>query len=630
MVSANFATYLSRIQKRSNRLIEVALACFVVILLMASYRTWHVIELKAYDLRIELFDILGIGQTSASSRLVVVGIEEKDTNKIKPLVFWYPEIGRFLSLMKENEASVIGIDLIPVHRLGATLRQAAEAILTEGIHKEQRDFLETLGDRADEDIERSILNATKGMKVIQAILPAKNPEDELLPFFNIEAVRMASSDFDTAPIIYPPDSDSIIRRLHFSRGDTQPNFALAVYRGLGGADIKDRETVLINYLIKGIPYYRFTDVMSGKITKDSFQKRAVILSYISRYEDMHATPTLRMNGGSIQALATETLLTASYLREAGLLFNLLVIILLSLCGYVAVTRLKPRTTTFSITLIISLFVLIDLLLLEKGYLVDLFPAVLSPIIVAMVIYPYRYVVEERGRKKIYETFSYYVDRKVIDDMIERDIKGLLMGEKKDMCVLFLDIRDFTTLSQNAEADKIVLLLNLFFGNVSEIVQRNEGMVNKFMGDGVLAFFASGGNPVKNAVRSSVEIISAVETLNTDGRVQHLFPAWELRVGIGLHYGQVIVGNIGSERKMDFTIIGDSVNIASRVEGLTKELNRPILLTGAVYELIKEDIQCEFLGAWPLKGVVAPVKIYDITMTNSVNYKSAAELQGGLS
>jgi len=204
-----------------------------------------------------------------------------------------------------------------------------------------------------------------------------------------------------------------------------------------------------------------------------------------------------------------------------------------------------------------------------------------------------------------------VDKDLIDELLAKDPASLLKGEHKNVCIIFLDIRDFTRLSQQHTARQLFEVLNLYFGRITELVQLHNGFVNKFIGDGVLAFFATGSNPVSNAIRAAENIVEKTAQLNAEDAFRPFIGAWKIRIGIGIHYGKVVVGNIGSERKMDFTIIGEHVNIASRIEELTKQVKKNLLISDAVYQMAIQDFHFEPLGDYSIKGVEKPIGIYTL-------------------
>jgi len=256
-----------------------------------------------------------------------------------------------------------------------------------------------------------------------------------------------------------------------------------------------------------------------------------------------------------------------------------------------------------------IYTVFTVIFLINGYILPILPHILSPFLLFAAIYPYRYIIEERHRKRIHDAFGYYVDPRLLDTLIENDPESLLKGETMEMCVLFLDIRDFTRLSQTCDAKKIVGFLNIFFGAVTEIIQQHNGFLNKFLGDGLLAFFSIGQNRVEDAVQASMEIIAEIKKMNETDVFLPFIGDWHVAIGIGIHFGMVVMGNVGSKKKMDFTVIGSTVNLASRIEGLTKEYHKPLLLSETAYEKIRNIYQFECLGASKVKGYEKPMNVY---------------------
>jgi adenylate cyclase len=281
-----------------------------------------------------------------------------------------------------------------------------------------------------------------------------------------------------------------------------------------------------------------------------------------------------MPGPFIHGIIAETMLTGTSLTEAPLAVNVAVLVVLAGVSLAVISLMRPLPAIAALVALTVLFFAVNLLLFSAGRYVHIFPQAIAPFVVAVLVYPYRYLVEERTRRKVEKVFGYYMDRNVLDRLLEMDPETLLAGEARDVSILFLDIRNFTALSTRREARQVVQFLNSFFGFLTERIQERGGFVNKFIGDGLLAFFMTGENPAADAVSAALDILDETRRLNDEGRFRESIGDWLVGVGIGIHHGEVILGNIGSERKMDFTIIGEHVNIASRIEGLTKEAARP--------------------------------------------------------
>jgi adenylate cyclase len=228
-----------------------------------------------------------------------------------------------------------------------------------------------------------------------------------------------------------------------------------------------------------------------------------------------------------------------------------------------------------------------------------------------MVYPYRYFVEEKMRRRVQKVFGYYIDKRLLERLVEADSEALLAGEARNICIFFLDIRNFTQLSTTRTAREMVQFLNFFFGELTGIIQRNTGFVNKFIGDGILAFFMTGQNPVGDGITAAREISALTARINEEKGFQEFIGDWEVMVGIGIHYGEVILGNIGSEQKMDFTIIGEHVNIASRIESLTKEAGASILISDDALRAAGEGVSLKEVGHFTVKGIEHPISLYTV-------------------
>jgi adenylate cyclase len=219
--------------------------------------------------------------------------------------------------------------------------------------------------------------------------------------------------------------------------------------------------------------------------------------------------------------------------------------------------------------------------------------------------------EQKEKLKIKNAFKQYVMPAIIDEMLKDPSKLKLGGEKKNLTILFSDIRGFTTLSEKLGPEKLVHLLNEYLTAMTDIVLENRGVVDKFIGDAIMAFWnAPLDDPEHTAlsVRTAVLMIETLEKCNKNWQARG-FP--EVKIGIGLNSGQVIVGNMGSEQRFDYTCLGDHVNLASRLEGLTKYYGASIIISESVYGSVKEKFIIRELDNVIVKGKTVPIKIYEV-------------------
>jgi adenylate cyclase len=213
--------------------------------------------------------------------------------------------------------------------------------------------------------------------------------------------------------------------------------------------------------------------------------------------------------------------------------------------------------------------------------------------------------KERDRLK--ETFGRYLTRQVADHLMSGEQQ--LGGQLIPATVLFSDIRSFTAISERMEPRALLDFLNEYFAGMVESVMHHQGVVDKFIGDAIMAVF---GAPVPDpldplrAVSAALEMRGRLEDINAEFRSRGL-P--EIRAGIGLHSGQVVAGNMGHSQRMEYTVIGDTVNLASRLEGMTKELACDIILSDDLYQQVKDDVEAEPLREIKVKGRDQATMVY---------------------
>jgi adenylate cyclase len=208
-----------------------------------------------------------------------------------------------------------------------------------------------------------------------------------------------------------------------------------------------------------------------------------------------------------------------------------------------------------------------------------------------------------ARDKVTNLFGQHVSPVVVEQLLDAELRS----EHRTVCVLFLDIRGFTAMTRTRSADETVTLLNDFFAGMIEVVDRHDGFINKFLGDGFLALFGAAiPDPASagKAVAAGREMLQWVDAWNAT------HPDRALKVGIGIHVGEAITGSIGSPRRKEYTAIGDTVNLAARLEQLTKETGARLLLSDPV-RVAAAAADAIDLGALPIRGYDEPVRVWKL-------------------
>ena len=215
------------------------------------------------------------------------------------------------------------------------------------------------------------------------------------------------------------------------------------------------------------------------------------------------------------------------------------------------------------------------LMLARWLFIDLeiWLNIVYPLLALLLTYAsvtvFRYLTEERERKKIRVAFSYYVSSSVVNEMLKHPERLKLGGDKKDLTVLFSDIRGFTTISEGLSPEELVHLLNEYLTVMTDVVFKYDGTLDKYMGDAIMAIYGAPyeqQNHPASACHSALEMMEKLRKLNEKWNSEGKKP---LDIGIGINTGMMMVGNMGSDQRFDYTVMGDTVNLGSRLEGINK-------------------------------------------------------------
>lgn len=212
----------------------------------------------------------------------------------------------------------------------------------------------------------------------------------------------------------------------------------------------------------------------------------------------------------------------------------------------------------------------------------------------------------KDREKVEQMLKRVVSPDIMEKLLTTDTETLKHGEEREVAILFCDIRGFTEMSETASAEEVILFLNTFFSELSEIVSRYNGLINKFMGDAILAVYST-EHPtwaIDNAMSTAIEITQRVQQLQLpDGTPPS--------AGIGIHFGKVVAGTIGSEQRYEYTFLGDAVNTASRLEGLSKRLEHSIIVSSDAYHMLSAPLKASLvdLGLHQVRGKTDKIHVY---------------------
>jgi adenylate cyclase len=389
---------------------------------------------------------------------------------------------------------------------------------------------------------------------------------------------------------------------------------------LGGKQIPvDRYgRALINYLGEPgtIPTYSAAALLDGKLPAEIFKDKIVIVgaTAVGIY-DLRVTPFSGIFPGvEIQGTVMDNLLKGNFIRYPP--FGQPLILLLILGLVVLLGLVLPRLSApqgFILTLgIIGAYTICNYLVFSRLNLqLELFYPLLAVGLSYVGISVERLLAEERERLRIRKAFESYVAPTVVQEMLKHPEQLRLGGERREITILFSDIRGFTAMSEKLDPESLVHLLQDFLNPMSNIIIDQGGTIDKYMGDAIMALF---GAPLvqpehsRLACRAALEMVATLRALNLKWQEQGRPP---LKVGVGINTGPVAVGNMGSERLFDYTAIGDNVNLASRLEGLNKYYGTSILISQSTAALLGDAFILREVDRVRVKGKAQAIGFFEV-------------------
>ncbi len=581
--------------------------------LASDIRFFQILNLKAYDAHFVVR--YWLARPPAISNIVLLLADQKALDTFPELrLFWHQHYANVIRAAGQAGAKVIGLDLdfgIPVD-------------------KYEPDFDRFLGEAV----------STSPVPVVCAYATAihANPEAQRIPI-NMLSAALGLAGFANVTV----DSDDFVRRQELieapaGRPDEPAahSFALRVAEKFAGSDAefqngklvfqdhlvpiaKDR-SIFINYAgpPDTFPSVSLADfeaaAKAGKL--DQLRKWVdgkIVLVGTDALDDRRATPFFTLFSGTkwltpgveIHANTVRTLLTRSYLVPAPpWVFVLALLLATGVTVWITTSLAAGRAVAFMLLEIAGILVATHLLF-EGDILLSTSEILLATFACLVASVVYRFATEETRGNLFHRAVSLFVGKQVATSLDESEAIAL-SGKRMDVTILFTDIRGFTAFTEQVSEEQgpevVVQLLNEYMKMMVEIIVAYRGHVNKFIGDGILAVFsdddegATPGDHALRAVRCATRMVTAPSRFET---------------GAGIHTGPAVVGNVGSADKMEFTVLGDTVNLASRIESLNKEHQTKLLMTDVTHSKLGSQVKTLHLGQAPVRGKALPIDLYTV-------------------
>jgi adenylate cyclase len=544
-----------------------------------------------------------------SPNIVVVGIDDITLQNYGKWSDWSRSLhAQAIDNLKEAGAKVIGFDILFVDISGD------DAVLAEVVANAGNVILPVVGSEQMPVIDNKITY-----------------DYFLEPVASLNEVCQATGHANIVP-----DRDGKVRRLPLivqdREGHIYPSFDLTILHAVFSMPLPEdytRENSVMNLLARDIPvdknyqlrvnfssdnssrpYLSYGDVISGNFDPSVVDKKVVIIGMTATGEyDAWAIPTStgKVPGVYIHAATMDTILRSQFLTEVGRVPTLLIMILLTVIACLTLPFLKLKWGTALIVVLLLAYVGIGVFIFDSGYILNLvYPPSLLPILYVSSIVT-AVLNEQSDKRFVKELFGRYVSSQVADQILSLADSGNLQlgGEQKEVTILFADIRGFTKMSEQLSPEAIVSMLNTYLSIMIEKVLENGGMVNKFAGDNIMAVWNA---PQEQKEHARLAAKAAWEAQLGIAEIQKNDPSLPRALfGVGINTGQAVAGNVGSSGRSEYTVIGDAVNLASRIcSGTT---GGEVWLGPETYRQAKNYVEVTALEPQEFKGKSERVPVF---------------------
>ncbi len=362
-------------------------------------------------------------------------------------------------------------------------------------------------------------------------------------------------------------------------------------------------------------YISIADIMADRVKPEQLKGKIVLMGTTAPgLKDLRATPVGRAYSGvEMHANLITGMLDGSIKLKPSFVLAIDVLLLLIVGGIMVfwVPQLTAGRASLLSLLVLSALLGVNFALWQAlNYVVPLAAGLLLIFILYAVNMSWGYFVESRTKRQFTELFGQYVPPELVDEM-SRNPEGYSMdGRKAELSVLFSDIRGFTTISEGLQPDQLANLMNEYLGAMTEVVRHQRGTLDKYIGDAIMAFW---GAPVGDAEHAKHAVLTALGMQQALGELNQRLVAkgWpELKIGVGINTGIMTVGDMGSRVRKAYTVMGDAVNLGSRLEGITKQYGVGVIIGETTRDHVKEAFVLRELDKVRVKGKAEPVKIYE--------------------
>jgi adenylate cyclase len=611
-------------RERTRLLTSLGIAAGIGLLLVIAYQGFHLfttVQQTSHDLFYRLQNPERYGDIP--SRFVIIAIDSKTLDRLGRWSGWdRTNYARVIDTARAGNARVVAFDV------GFFETAPGDAELARAIREAGFVVQPIAGKFVDESPDASGMRRLK-----DAEWPLPSLREGTAVFGSANVTTDADGSVRTIPLVVAVD-DFLVPALSFAavaeylRQPPQLDQRPPVFRYVGREiPITASYGMRVNYVgepslpdrAQTFKTVSFVDVLEGQVPPETFRDKIVFVGLLGAagFADDYWTPVSRpqtgkMAGVEIHVNAAATLVRAAFLTPEDPVATVATILLFALIAGLVAARFDILRSLVGVVVIGIAYLVVASQLFDRGQLVNLvYPlAALALPYSGMAIY--RVMFEQRQVRFLRGAMGRYLSPTVMEAIVREPELLRLGGEKREMTVLFSDIRGFTTFSEQLDPQDLVSLLNEYLTAMTEVIYRYDGVLDKYMGDAIMAFWNSPVTQPDHARRACLAALDMVEELD------RLRERWKSRgippldMGVGLNTGPMSVGNMGSDTRFDYTVMGDAVNLGSRLEGANKEYHTSICISQFTLDAVKDEgFVLRFLDLVAVKGRAQPVAVYEL-------------------
>ena len=561
--------------------LSIAAIVSVLMVLLFSVGFYSNIQLKLADF------LYGGGQPL--DKIAIIAVDDKSIQEIGR---WPWARGNYSILLEQvSEADVVAFDI---------------------------GFFEPASDAEDTAVAEAIKKAGNVVMPVEYLTFTSDKglvhgKDKLFP---IRKVTEASAALGYINVVTDPDG--ITRAINLNiQGETEP-FAYAVYKQFLKRNIEKKNRFLVDYVGAPGTYkrYSFSDVTGGKYGKEEFEGKILLVGATAPdLHDNYFVPTSfgkAMPGVEIHAAAIQQFITGKQLENAPRWLTIALIFAMAAAVTLLAFYLPIWLATIISAAILATYIFVAIFTFNSGTILNMVHIGLTIFVTYAANMIYFYLSEKKARQKVLGALEKYVSKDVVKQILEKPGALKLGGDKREITIFFSDIRGFTTISEKLTPEQLVHLLNEYLTAMTNIILKHNGVVDKYMGDAIMAFWNAPLDQPRHAelaCETSLEMEKKLKLLQKKWAAEGVPP---LSIGVGLNTGPAVVGNMGSYERFDYTAMGDTVNLGSRLEGTNKQYGTMIIISETTKKAIeKTDMMVRKLDRVMVKGKKEPITIYEL-------------------